>query len=62
MAWRARRRVWATALAIPAVATGLSSSIQGVHWPSDALAGTIVGGFAAWWISRIVARAGERRD
>jgi membrane-associated phospholipid phosphatase len=62
VAWRARRRVWAAALAMPVALTGLSSSVQGVHWPSDALAGTIVGGFAAVWISRIVARAGERRD
>lgn len=62
VALRAGRRAWAAALAVPVVATGLSSSIQGVHWPSDALAGTILGGFAAWWISRIVARAGGRRD
>lgn len=61
-AWRARRRAWAPVLAIPVVVTGLSSSIQGVHWPSDALAGTIVGGFAAWWVMRVVPRWGERRD
>jgi undecaprenyl-diphosphatase len=60
--WRARRRVWAAGLAIPVVVTGLSSSIQGVHWPSDALAGTIVGGFAAWWIMRVVPLSGGRRD
>lgn len=45
--WRMRRRLLATGLAVPVVATGWSSSVQGVHWPTDAIAGTIIGGWAA---------------
>jgi undecaprenyl-diphosphatase len=60
--WRAQRRRWAAVLTIPVALTGVSSSVQGVHWPSDAVAGTIIGGFAAWWIMRVVPRSGERRD
>lgn len=47
VAWTRRRRVWAAAAAVPVVLTGVSSAVQGVHWPSDALAGTIIGGVAA---------------
>ena len=47
-AWRSGRRWSAAALGLPVLLTGISSSVQGVHWPSDAVAGTIIGGFAAW--------------
>jgi len=49
-AWTRRRRAWAVVAAVPVVLTGFSSAVQGVHWPSDAIAGTITGGFAAWVI------------
>jgi membrane-associated phospholipid phosphatase len=51
-AWRAGRRRLAAGLWIPILLTGLSSSVQGVHWPSDAAAGTLIGGLAAWLIVR----------
>jgi undecaprenyl-diphosphatase len=47
ISWRLGRRGAGAALALPVAVTGLSSSIQGVHWPSDAIAGTIIGGWAA---------------
>lgn len=52
-ALRRSRFALAAGLALPVVVTGMSSSIQGVHWPSDALAGTIVGGLAAWYIVEV---------
>ncbi len=48
LAWRTGRRRWAVVCAVPIVCTGVSSAIHGVHWPSDAVAGTIVGLGAAW--------------
>jgi membrane-associated phospholipid phosphatase len=51
-AWSRRRRRLAVVLALPVVCTAGSSTVQGVHWPSDALAGTIIGGVAAWLIVR----------
>jgi membrane-associated phospholipid phosphatase len=53
-AWRNRRRWPAAALGLPVLLTGMSSSVQGVHWPSDAVAGTIIGGLAAWLIVRVL--------
>ena len=50
--WRRGRRKWAALLAMPVLLTGASSSVQGVHWPSDAVAGTLIGGLAAWLIVR----------
>lgn len=47
-AWRTGRRRRAAALAAPIVCTFVSSGIHGVHWPSDAIAGTIMGAAAAW--------------
>jgi membrane-associated phospholipid phosphatase len=49
-AWRTGRRWSAAAFGLPVVLTAISSSVQGVHWPSDAVAGTIIGGLAAWLI------------
>lgn len=45
---RLGHRRWALAIAIPIPATAVSSGIHGVHWASDAIAGTIIGAFAAW--------------
>jgi undecaprenyl-diphosphatase len=48
LAWRTGRRWWAVVCVVPIACTGVSSAIHGVHWPSDAVAGTIVGLGAAW--------------
>jgi membrane-associated phospholipid phosphatase len=50
LAWRRRRRTLAAAALVPIVATGFASAVQGVHWPSDAIAGTLVGLIGAWAI------------
>jgi membrane-associated phospholipid phosphatase len=47
-AQRARRGRLAAALCIPIACTFVASAIQGVHWPTDALAGTVMGAAAAW--------------
>lgn len=57
-AWCARRRVLAGLAALPIVLTGLASGVQGVHWPSDAVAGTLLGAIAAWWMVRTLHRGG----
>lgn len=54
LAWRHRRRPVAGVLALPIVLTGLASAVQGVHWPSDALAGTLAGALAAVVIVRVL--------
>ena len=63
LAWQRRRRSLAVGLAIPIVMTGVASGVQGVHWPTDALAGTLVGGLAAWAIVRVLnaGPGGDRR-
>lgn len=45
---RRGRRGWALLIAVPIPCTAVASGIHGVHWASDAIAGTIIGGFAAW--------------
>ncbi|HEX4982173.1 MAG TPA: phosphatase PAP2 family protein [Ilumatobacteraceae bacterium] len=52
-AWACRRRWVAVATAVPIVLTFFASGVQGVHWPTDAIAGTILGATAA---SQIVPR------
>ena len=47
-AWRRGRRGWAALFVVPIAVTGVASTVQGVHWVSDAIAGTIIGGIAAW--------------
>jgi len=47
-AWRTGRRRWSIVCVVPIACTGVSSAIHGVHWPSDAVAGTVVGLGAAW--------------
>lgn len=61
LAWRQRLLWLAAALALPIVATGLSSGVQGVHWPSDAIGGTLVGAIAAWLMLQMLpGEAGAR--
>ena len=50
----ADRRRLALVAALPIVLTFLSSGVQGVHWPTDALAGTLLGAVAAWFACRFV--------
>ncbi|MEM9465622.1 MAG: phosphatase PAP2 family protein [Actinomycetota bacterium] len=45
---RTGRRRLAGALTVPIVCTALASGIHGVHWASDAIAGTLMGLGAAW--------------
>lgn len=63
--WALGRRRWAAVAAIPIVLTFFSSGVQGVHWPTDALAGTLLGSVAAWLITdrlrRVNAARVERR-
>ncbi len=47
LAWRSGRRRLAVAAAMPIACTGVASGIHGVHWVSDAVAGTIMGSAAA---------------
>lgn len=56
-AWRVGHRRLGTLLALPIVCTAVASGIQGVHWASDAIAGTIVG-LAAASVAMARVRAG----
>lgn len=49
------RRAIAIALALPIAITGIASGVQGTHWPSDAIAGTLIGLLATSAIARLVA-------
>jgi membrane-associated phospholipid phosphatase len=49
--WR-RRRALAIAGALPIVLTVFASAVQGVHWPTDAIAGALFGASAGWLIAR----------
>jgi membrane-associated phospholipid phosphatase len=46
-AWMRRRYAVAAAAASPIVLTFFASGVQGVHWPTDAIAGTLLGATAA---------------
>ena len=54
VAWQRRHRAVAVAAAVPIVATGFSSGVQGVHWPTDAIAGTLVGLLTAGVIAHTI--------
>lgn len=43
LAWRRNRRGLAAVATVPIVVTFVASGVQGVHWPTDALAGTLFG-------------------
>jgi undecaprenyl-diphosphatase len=59
LAWSARRRRFAALLALPIALTFVSGGIQGVHWPSDALGGTLIGALAAWLTLRTLSFLGR---
>lgn len=46
--WITGRRRWAGIAAVPIASTFFASAVQGLHWPSDAIAGTIIGAAAVW--------------
>jgi membrane-associated phospholipid phosphatase len=46
-AWARRRRALASGAAVPIVLTFFASGVLGVHWPTDAIAGTLLGAMAA---------------
>lgn len=52
--WRAGHRRWAVAAALPIPATWIASDVLGVHWPTDSLGGTLIGGAAAWLAVRLL--------
>ena len=47
-------------LCVPVALTAVASQVQGVHWPSDALAGTLIGAVAAGAAAGVLLRAQER--
>jgi membrane-associated phospholipid phosphatase len=51
---RTGRRRRALALAFPIPCTAVASGIHGVHWASDSVAGTIIGGATAWATVRMI--------
>ena len=51
-AWARRHRAFGVAAASPIVFTFFASGVMGVHWPTDAIAGTLLGATAAWLIVR----------
>lgn len=59
--WRTMPRRWMAAAGLAmAVCMGLSRLYVGVHYPSDVLAGALVGLFCAW-LARRVCRQGEEK-
>jgi membrane-associated phospholipid phosphatase len=61
-AWAHRRRELGVAPASPIVFTFIAAGVQGVHWPTDAIAGTLLGATAAWLIVRSVSNSRPRPD
>ena len=49
-------RTWGSVLYAAALVVGISRIIGGVHWPTDILAGALVGAWSAWMIYAILWR------
>jgi membrane-associated phospholipid phosphatase len=60
VAARRHRPFVAVALCLPIASTGVASQVQGVHWPSDAVAGTLIGALAAGAAASVLVRADQR--
>jgi len=60
--WRAGHRRWSVVTALPVPATWIASDVLGVHWPTDSLAGTMIGGAAAWLALRLLGPSRRPRD
>lgn len=52
--WRTGHRHLAALASLPIPATWLASDVLGVHWPTDSLGGTLIGGTAAWLAVRLL--------
>jgi membrane-associated phospholipid phosphatase len=57
-----RRPVAAAAACIPIVLTSQASLVQGLHWPSDSLAGLAIGGISAVVAAVLLRNAGPLKD
>lgn len=55
------RRWWTIMLWVLALLVGLSRLYVGVHWPSDLLAGWVMGAFIVWAVYIIAVRASRYR-
>ena len=51
-AWARRHRAIGVACSLPIVLAFFAGGVLGVHWPTDAIAGTLLGATAAWLIVR----------
>jgi membrane-associated phospholipid phosphatase len=65
--WTHGRRRWAAVAAGPIALTSVASAVQGVHWPSDSIAGLLIGAVAAGAITTQLSRGpfsprGRTRD
>jgi undecaprenyl-diphosphatase len=58
VAARRRRYVLCAGLCAPIALTACASLVQGVHWPSDSLAGLLIGGTAGYWVATVLLRPG----
>jgi membrane-associated phospholipid phosphatase len=56
---RHRPRI-AALLCVPIALTSVASLVQGVHWPSDSLAGLMIGGISAMGTAAVLGRAEHR--
>jgi membrane-associated phospholipid phosphatase len=61
LAWRRRRTFMAIAAATPIVLTFFAGAVQGAHWPTDAIAGTLMGAAAATGAMWRLDQAGDVR-
>ena len=57
-----RDRRLAAPLTVPILLTFLAGGVQGLHWPTDAIAGTTTGALAAFAIGARLSRTGTVRD
>jgi membrane-associated phospholipid phosphatase len=57
IAARHRRPALAGALCVPIVLTAAAAQVQGLHWASDVVAGTLIGGLAAGAAVAVLLRA-----
>ena len=58
-AWQRRRRALAALALVPIVLTFVASGVQGVHWPTDAIGGTLLGALAAAAVLALLSRPPE---